>query len=153
MANSRFVYVTYIRTTQEKLWDALIKPEFTRQYWCQTWQDCEWKVGSSWKIMTPDGRAADTGKILEWEPHKKIVLTWQNHLFPEAEAEGHSRLTYELEQAGDSVKLTMTHEIDKDGSTLIEKVSQGWPAILASLKSLLETGEALESTRHWPKGV
>lgn len=153
MANSQFFYVTYIRTTPEKLWRALIEPEFTRQYWCETWQDCEWKVGASWKIMAPDGRVADSGKILEFEPHKKIVLTWQNHLFADAEAEGDSRLTYELERLDDTVKLTVIHSIDKDGSTLIEKVSMGWPAILASLKSLLETGNALEQTKHWPKGI
>ena len=56
MAESRFVYVTYIRTTPEKLWQALIDPEFTRQYWCETVQECEWKPGSSWRIMIPDGR-------------------------------------------------------------------------------------------------
>jgi hypothetical protein len=83
MADSQFVYVTYIRTTPEKLWQALIDPEFTRRFWCETWQDCEWKPGSK----------------------------------------------------------------------LIDAVSTGWPAILSSLKSLLETGESLEATRRWPKGV
>jgi uncharacterized protein YndB with AHSA1/START domain len=153
MGNTRFVYVTYIRTTAEKLWAALIEPEFTRKYWCQTWQQCEWKVGASWKIFAPDGRIADSGEVLEIEPPKKLVLTWQNFLFPEAQAEGHSRLTYELESLGDTVKLTVIHEIDKDNSKLIEKTSSGWPAVLCSLKSMLETGESLEMTRRWPEGV
>jgi len=153
MADSRFVYVTYIRTTPEKLWRALIEPEFTRQFWCETWQECEWKVGAPWKAMAPDGRVCDSGEVLEFEPHRKLVVTWRNHLFAEIGAEGHSRLTYELEPKGDAVKLTLTHEIDKPESKLIGAVSSGWPAILSSLKSLLETGEALEETRRWPKGI
>ena len=68
-------------------------------------------------------------------------------------AEGHSRLTYELEPKGDSVKLTLIHEIDRPDSKLIGATSTGWPAILSSLKSLLETGEPLEETRRWPKGI
>jgi uncharacterized protein YndB with AHSA1/START domain len=153
MADSRFVYVTYIRTTPEKLWQALIQPEFTRKFWSDTWQDCQWKVGASWKIMIPDGRVAASGQILEIDPPRKLVLTWQKDLFPDVKAEGFSRLTYELEKQDDTVKLTVIHQMDKEGSKLIEMVSGGWPVILASLKSLLETGEALEQTRKWPKGL
>jgi uncharacterized protein YndB with AHSA1/START domain len=153
MADSRFVYVTYIRTTPEKLWQALIDPEFTRRYWCETQQESEWRPGAPWRVMAPDGRVADTGEILEFDPPRKLVLTWQNQLFPEARAEGHSRLTYELEKVGEEVKFTLVHEIDKPDSKLIQAVSGGWPAILASLKSLLETGEPLEMTRRWPEGI
>jgi len=153
MASSRFVYVTYIRTTPEKLWQALIDPAFTRQFWVGTWQECDWKKGSAWKIMIPDGRVADAGRVLEIDPPKKLVLAWRNEFKPELKAEGESRMTYELEPHGSSVKLTVTHEIDKDGSKFIEAVSSGWPHLLASLKSLLETGESLEETRQWPKGT
>ncbi|MDR3622722.1 MAG: SRPBCC family protein [Paludisphaera borealis] len=153
MADSRFVYVTYIRTTPEKLWQALLDPEFTRQYWGGTWQESEWKPGASWRIMIPDGRVGDSGEILEIEPHRRLVLTWRNEFKPELHAEGHSRLTYELEQHGDAVKLTLIHEMETPGSKLIQAVSTGWPAILSSLKSLLETGESLEQTRRWPKGA
>jgi uncharacterized protein YndB with AHSA1/START domain len=153
MADSRFVYVTYIRTTPEKLWRALIEPEFTRRYWCETWQECEWKPGASWRVMTPDGRVGDSGEILEIEPQQRLVLSWRNELFPEVREEGYSRLTYELEEKGEAVKLTLIHEMDKPDSKLIEGTSTGWPAILASLKSLLETGEPLEETRRWPKGI
>jgi uncharacterized protein YndB with AHSA1/START domain len=153
MAESRFVYVTYIRTTPAKLWQALIDPEFTRRYWCETQQESEWKPGASWKVMAPDGRVADSGEIVQIEPERRLVLTWRNHLFPEVHAEGYSRLTYELESVGESVKLTLIHEIDKPDSKLIEAVSGGWPQILSSLKSLLETGEPLEETRRWPKGI
>src|SRR4029077_482690 len=106
MANSRFSYVTYIRTTPEKLWQALTQPEFTRQYWCETWPDCEWKVGSSWKLMIPDGRVGDAGEVLEIEPGKRLVLKWRNEFQPALKAEGYSRMTWELEPQGDVVKLT-----------------------------------------------
>jgi len=150
MDKPKFVYVTYIRTTPEKLWRALIEPEFTRQFWSETWQESEWKPGASWRIMIPDGRIADSGGILEIDPPRRLVLKWRNEFRPELRAEGYSRMTYELEQQGDSVKLTVIHDIDKTDSKFIEAVSSGWPVILASLKSLLETGEPLELTRRWP---
>jgi uncharacterized protein YndB with AHSA1/START domain len=152
MADSRFVYVTYIRTTLEKLWQALLDPEFTRQYWCETRQESEWKPGASWRIMIPDGRVADSGEVVEIEPLRKLVLKWRNEFRPELRAEGYSRLTYEIEKVGNSVKLTVIHEMDKPDSKFIQAVSGGWPHILASLKSLLETGESLEETRRWPEG-
>lgn len=153
MAESQFVYVTYIRTTPAKLWQALIDPEFTRLYWAGTSQESEWKPGASWRLMIPDGRVGDTGEVLEIVPERKLVLTWRNEFKPELREEGFSRMTYELEQQGDSVKLTVTHEIDKPDSKFIKAVSGGWPHLLSSLKSLLETGESLVETRAWPKGV
>jgi uncharacterized protein YndB with AHSA1/START domain len=153
MAKSRFVYVTYIRTTPEKLWRALIEPEFTRQYWVDTVQESQWQPGASWRIMIPDGRVADSGEVLEIEPHKRLVLKWRNEFMPGLREEGYSRATLDLEKVGDSVKLTVIHEIDKPESKLIDAVSNGWPHILASLKSLLETGKPLEETRRWPAGL
>ena len=150
---SSFVYVTYIRSTPEKVWRALTEPEFTRQFWAGTWQDCTWKVGAPWRIMIPDGRVADQGEVLEIEPHRRLVLSWRNEFKPELRAEGSSRLTCLLEPEGDMVRLTVRHEIDRPQSRLIEAVSGGWPLILASLKSLLETGESLAATRDWPKGA
>jgi uncharacterized protein YndB with AHSA1/START domain len=153
MAKSEFVYVTYIRTTPEKLWQALTEPEFTRKFWVATVQQCDWKVGSTWKLMAPDGRVADSGEVVEIDPPRKLVLSWQNHLFPEMTAEGFTRMTYELEAKGGTVKLTLTHTMDKPDSKTIKAVSNGWPSIFASLKSLLETGEALEGTDRWPEGI
>jgi uncharacterized protein YndB with AHSA1/START domain len=147
--SEKFVYVTYIRTTPEKLWDALTKPEFTRAYWCETWQESAWETGSPWRIMIPDGRVADSGEILEIDRPRRLVLSWRNE-FTEVKAEGYSRATYDLEPVGGSVKLTVTHEMDRDGSKFITAVSNGWPHILASLKSLLETGTALAETTRWP---
>lgn len=148
MAESQFVYVTYIRTTPEKLWKALLDPEFTRRYWKEMWQESEWKPGASWQMMAPGGTVSDTGEIVEIEPQKRLVLKWRNEFKPELRTEGHSRLTYELQQQGESVKLTILHEMDKPNSKFIHAVSGGWPHILASLKSLLETGESLKETRH-----
>jgi uncharacterized protein YndB with AHSA1/START domain len=153
MASSRFVYVTYIRTTPAKLWRALLEPEFTRRYWAETWQESEWKPGAAWRLMIPDGRVGDAGQVLEIEPERRLVLSWRNEFKPELREEGYSRLTYELEKEGESVKLTLIHEIDKPDSKLIEAVSSGWPHLLASLKSLLETGESLVETRRWPEGI
>ena len=153
MAESRFVYVTYIRTTPEKLWQALTDPEFTRKYWVETWQDCAWKKGASWKLMSPDGRVVDSGEVVEIDAPRKLVLTWQHQLKPALKAEGHSRMTYTLETQGEVVKLTVLHEIDVPNSKLIEGVTNGWPKFLASLKSLLETGESLEASRKWPAGM
>lgn len=140
-------YVTYIRTTREKLWDALTKPEFTRAYWWGMWQDCEWQAGSAWRMMFPDGRIADTGEVAEIDRPRRLVLSWRHEYKPELKAEGYSRAAFELEQIGDAVKLTVTHEIDRDGSKFIEAVSNGWPMVLASLKSFLETGEPLRDPR------
>ena len=153
MKKDQFVYVTYIRTTPEKLWKALIEPEFTRKFWHDTTQESEWKPGAPWKILTPDGRVADSGEVIEIEPRRRLVLKWRHELGPELKAEGYSRLTYQLEKEGNSVKLTIIHEIEKEGSKFIEAVSSGWPHILASLKSLLETGESLEETREWPRSL
>jgi uncharacterized protein YndB with AHSA1/START domain len=141
--SDKFLYVTYIRTTPEKLWDALTKPEFTRAYWFGVTHDCDWQVGSPWRMTFPDGRVTDAGEVVAIDRPRRLVLKWRNEWKPELKAEGYSRATFELEQTGDMVKLTVRHEIDRDGSKLIEAVSGGWPKILSSLKSLLETGTAL----------
>ncbi len=140
---SRFVYVTYIRTTAEKLWEALFQPEFTKLYWFGTWHESDWQKGSSWKLMRPDGSIGDTGTVEEIENPKRLVLRWQNEFRPELKAEGVSRCIIELAPDADVVKLTIIHEMEQEGSKFIEAVSNGWPKILASLKSLLETGQAM----------
>lgn len=154
MSPNKFVYVTYIRTTPEKLWDAFTNPEFTRQYWYGVTMDCKWEKGASWKMMIPDGREGDTGEILEIEHPKRMVIRWRNEFRPELKAEGYSRCTVELEQMGEVVKMTIIHEMEKDGpSKFIEAVSGGWPKLMASLKTLLETGEALPDGSQWPKSA
>src|SRR5262245_31465718 len=138
---ARFVYVTYIRTTPEQLWQALTEPEFTRRYWAETWQESDWQVGSDWQIMMPGesgGTACDTGKVLEIDRPRRLVLSWRIDWEPEMRAEGYTTVTYELETEGQSVKLTLVQEIDRDESKVIDAMSEGWPHLLASLKSLLE---------------
>lgn len=147
MEKSTFVYVTYIRSTQQKVWQALTEPEFTRQFFFGMTMETDWKVGSAWKTIGSDGEVKDSGEILEIDPPRRLVLIWRNEFRPEMKREGDSRMTYQLEQEGEMVKLTVLHEIDKPESKLIAAVSNGWPMILSSLKSLLETGESLEETR------
>jgi uncharacterized protein YndB with AHSA1/START domain len=140
MARSTFVYVTYIRTTPEKLWFALTDEEFMKQYWFGTHCESQWTVGSSWKMVYSDGRITDTGEIVEAEPLRRLVIRWQHQNNPELKAEGESRCTIELEPTGAAVKLSITHTIEREPSKLIAAVSGGWPQILSNLKSLLETG-------------
>ena len=138
---STFVYTTFIRTTPEKLWEALTEPRFIRSYWFGTTAECDWKRGSPWKLVGSDGGVTDTGEILEVEPPRRMVIRWLNEWKPELKAEGPGRCTFELEPVGRAVKLTITHEIDRPNSKLITAVSGGWPGVLSNLKSLLETGE------------
>ena len=141
MNPSTFVYVTYIRTTPERLWSALTSPEFTKQYWLGATVESDWKVGSPWRIVLADGRVADTGSIVEADPPRRLVIHWRNEFMPELKAEGYSRCTMELAPEKGAVKLTITHRMDKEGTQFIGAVSGGWPRILSNLKSLLETGE------------
>ncbi len=140
MARSTFVYVTYIRTTPEKLWSALTDGEFMKQYWFGTHCESQWAQGSSWKMVSPDGTVTDDGEIVEAEPPKRLVIRWWNQHRPELKAEGESLCTMELEPSGTAVKLSITHTIEREPSKLITAVSGGWPKIISNLKSLLETG-------------
>jgi uncharacterized protein YndB with AHSA1/START domain len=149
MAGDRFVYVTFIRTTPETLWAALREPEFTRQYWFGITQDSQWKPDSRWRMIGSDGQVMDAGTIVEIDPPRRLVISWRNEFMPDLKAEGYSRATFDLERQGDMVKLTVLHEIEKTGSKFIVAVSGGWPIILSSLKSFLETGKPLE--RYKPK--
>jgi uncharacterized protein YndB with AHSA1/START domain len=145
MSKSAFVYVTFIRTTPERLWSALTTPEFMRQDWFGMHCESDWKPGSPWKLVFADGRIADTGQILEADPPRRLVIKWRNDWKPELKAEGDSLCTFEIEAVRDlgpqAVKLSITHANERPDSKLIEAVSGGWPRILSNLKSLLETGE------------
>jgi uncharacterized protein YndB with AHSA1/START domain len=138
---STFVYVTFIRTTPERLWSALVDPDFMKEYWFGVHFQTEWKSGAPWKMLYPDGRLTDAGEVVEFDPPKRIVLKWRHELRPELKAEGFARCTIELEPVSDAVKLTITHTMDRAESKLIQAVSGGWPRILSNLKSLLETGQ------------
>lgn len=147
MSKPTFVYVTYIRTTPEKVWSALTDQQTIRRFWFGITAECDWTPGSPWRLVFEDGRVADTGEILEAVPGKRLVIRWRNEFKPELKAEGWSRCTIEIEMAdyypgfgGKAVKLTVTHALEGESTRFIEAVSGGWPKILSNLKSLLETG-------------
>jgi uncharacterized protein YndB with AHSA1/START domain len=146
---SRFVYVTFIRTTAEKLWSALTDPEQMKEYWLGMHIQTEWKTGAKWQMLFPDGRVADTGEVLEAERPKRIRLKWRNEFRPELKAEGYTLCTIEIEPYGDAVRLSIAHTMERAESKFIEAVSGGWPMILSNLKSFLETGRvALTEADH-----
>jgi uncharacterized protein YndB with AHSA1/START domain len=141
MARSTFVYVTYIRTTPEKLWSALTDDvEFMKQYWFGMHCESQWTAGSPWKLVAGDGQILDAGEIVEAVPPRRLVIRWQHKNKPELKAEGESHCTMELEPSGPAVKLSITHTIERDPSKFITAVSGGWPKVISNLKSLLETG-------------
>ena len=140
MARSTFVYATYIRTTPERLWSALTDPEFMKQYWFGMHCKSSFTTGSSWQLVGENGDVWDAGEIVEAVPPQRLVIRWEHQMRPELKAEGASLCTMELVPAGQAVKLTITHSIEREGSKLVEAVSGGWPKILSNLKSLLETG-------------
>lgn len=149
---SRFVYVTYIRSTPEKVWAALTQPECTKAYWGETWQESGWRAGAGWRLMIPDGRVGDTGHIIEADYPKKLVIHWLNDFMQDLKAEGPTRVTYLLEPMPSSVKLTLIQESGVADSKVLAMMSEGWPHLFASLKTMLETGEPLVETTRWPEG-
>jgi uncharacterized protein YndB with AHSA1/START domain len=114
-----------------------------KQYWFGVHGDSRWTAGSAWKLVSPKGEVLDAGEIVEADPPRRLVIRWQNQFKPELKVEGDSRCTMELEPVGASVKLSITHTIEREPSKLIEAVSGGWPKVISNLKSLLETGAAV----------
>ena len=151
MSKPKFVYVTYINTTPEKLWEALTNPDFTQKYWIGVRQESEWKIGSSWCLRMANGEVWDTGEVLEIDPPRHYTVSWRHEHFEDLRAVGFTRQSVDIEPYGEYVKLTITHEAPEGGEKLIEAVSGGWPAILSSLKTMLETGEALPGTDRMPE--
>ena len=137
---TNFVYVTYIRTTPEKLWSALTDAEFIKQYWFGMRAESQFTTGSPWKLVAEDGKVWDSGEIVEAKRPQRLVIRWTHQNKPELKAEGPSLCTMELEPSAGAVKLSITHTVERDPSKFIEAVSGGWPKVLSNLKSLLETG-------------
>ncbi len=147
---SQFIYVSYIKTTPGKLWQALTTPRLLKQYWIGMDTEADWKVGSAWTMKFPDGRVADAGKIVEFRPPKRMVIKWRNEWSPRLREEGFSLCAFELEPIDGAVKLTVAHGIGVLNSRLIKSVSGAWPICISNLKSLLETGDVVlkENPRH-----
>lgn len=161
MSDNEFVYTTYIKTTPEKLWQALTDPAFTDRYWGASFET-DWRPGSemTWKQRNWVGKDAEQ-VVLESDPYRRLSYTW--HIFDEAfgaefgfdpaevaewAAEPRSKVTFDLEPQGQLVKLTVVHDGFGPGSKMFQAISGGWPSILANLKTLLETGETLPDLEH-----
>jgi uncharacterized protein YndB with AHSA1/START domain len=149
MSEPKFVYVTYIATSPEKLWQALTDGAFTERYWFGTRIESDWTLGADVTFIR-NGAVYDSGKLLECDPPRRLSYTWSVKSHEEFRGERPSRVTFEIEvmtSAGgrkSEVKLTVTHDDFDVGSKVLAAVSGGWPVVLASLKSFLETGDALE---------
>jgi uncharacterized protein YndB with AHSA1/START domain len=136
-----FVYVTYIRAAPEAVWQALTDPDFTQRYWGGTRVVSDWKVGSRVGLWMGE-QENDTGEVLECDPPRRLSYSWKvNHSGYEKEAA--SRVTFALTQLGEQVQLVVTHDRFAPDSQVLPAISTGWPVLLASLKSMLETGEVL----------
>jgi uncharacterized protein YndB with AHSA1/START domain/DNA-binding transcriptional ArsR family regulator len=151
-----FVYTTYIRTTPELLWRALTEPAFTRRYWGTAFRT-DWEAGSTMTWEYAGVTVADPAQVvLESDPYRRLAYTWQtvtpefakavgfsDDYLAQVTAEARSKVTFDIGPAGDLVKLTVVHDGFGPASATLESVSGGWPMVLSSLKSLLETSEAL----------
>jgi len=140
MDKPKFVYVSYINSTPETVWNALIDPEVTKQYWWNHHNASDWETGSKWEHRDYDDpkRVDIVGEVIESTPPSRLVVTWA-HPADEGNKEKTSRVTYEIEEAKEGVvRLTVTHdELDQE---MFESISVGWPGVVSALKTLLETG-------------
>ncbi len=164
MQKPEFVYTTYIKTTPEQLWQALTDPAFTRRYWGATLTS-DWEAGSPMTWEYKGVTIADPAQVvLESEPYRRLAYTWQtvtpefakvvgfsDEYFAKVAAERRSKVSFDIESIGDSVKLIVIHDDFDAGSAMLESISNGWPMILASLKTLLETGETLSGRPEVPR--
>jgi uncharacterized protein YndB with AHSA1/START domain len=139
MQKPKLVYSTFIKSTPKKTWDAITKPEFTRQYWGKMANVSDWKKGSKWEHRNPDNELWVTGEVVESKAPKRLVLTWAD---PD-NLKDKSRVTFEIEAIEDLVCLKVTHDKLTAGSKMLKGVSWGWPRVLSSLKSFLETGKGI----------
>ncbi|OAF06400.1 ATPase [Bradyrhizobium centrolobii] len=141
MSKPNYVYVTYIETSPEALWQALTDGDFTERYWFGHRITSDWTEGAPYRF-TNNGNPTVEGEVITFDPTRRLAYSWHNRK-PEAAGEGISRVTFDLEARGKVVKLTVTHdELGEDGKTLRD-ISGGWPMVLSNLKSMLETGHTI----------
>lgn len=143
-ATTSFVYVTYIRATADKVFEAITRPDVTRRYWGHE-NVSDWQPGSQWQhIRTDDQRSVDVvGKVIESSPPSRLVVSWAGPSQADDPAST-SRVTFTIEQLDEMVRLTVSHDELAVGSGMTKGVSHGWPLVLSSLKSLLETGRGID---------
>lgn len=151
MSKPEYVYVIYIQTTPEKVWHALQDPEMTKDYWGRRTNRSNWKEGSPWRHESYDDAndVAVVGTVVESKPPHRLVITWARP-GDLSNPEKVSRVAFDIEESFGSVKLTVTHS-DLDAE-MLRGISAGWPAVLSSLKTMLETGASMPMTRRQWKG-
>jgi uncharacterized protein YndB with AHSA1/START domain len=139
-----FVYVTYILSTPEKVFEAITKPDIAKRYWGHE-NVSDWRQGSKWEhVKANDDRTVElVGKVIEISPPSRLVISWANQSQSE-DPEAYSRVTFGIEEFNDMVKLTVTHDDLVVGSGMANGVTKGWPIVLSSMKSFLETGKGLD---------
>jgi uncharacterized protein YndB with AHSA1/START domain/DNA-binding transcriptional ArsR family regulator len=158
MEKPAFVYKTYINTSPERLWQALTEPAFTKRYWNTTFES-DWKVGSTMTWDNHGVRIEDPAQVvLEYDPFRRLSYSWHtftpglaeafgfsDELMAKLASEGRSKVTFDIEEVGPMVKLTVLHDGFDSGSTAATMVREGWPRVVSELKTLLETGQTLPS--------
>jgi uncharacterized protein YndB with AHSA1/START domain len=142
----QFVYVTYIHATADKVWQALTDGDFTSRYWGGLRITSDWNVGSSVRLLDSSERAGTVGEVLEADFPTRLSYTFQMQISEATRSDAPSRVTFDLQPLEVVTKLTLTHDHMTAGETF-SNTSNGWPALMSSMKSLLETGEALPFTR------
>jgi uncharacterized protein YndB with AHSA1/START domain len=143
--SASFVYVTYIRTTPEKVFEAITRPEIARRYWGHENVSEDWQPGSKWRhVRTDEARTVDlVGEVIESDPPKRLVVNWANESQKD-DPDQYSRVTFDIEAQGEIVKLTVVHDELQPGSGMLNGISKGWPHVLSSMKSFLETGRGMD---------
>ena len=148
------VYVTYIMSTPEKVWEALTSSEFTRKYFWGLGIELEPRLGGSFALRGADGTAQVQGKVIAWDPPRKFVVTWGVKWPAEFAKLPECRVAYEIAPAGDAVRLTMTESHSWNiPEAILSGGRTGWPAVLSGMKSLLETGKAPVIKMEPPKAM
>lgn len=139
-----FVYVTYIRSTPEKVFEAITRPEIARRYWGHE-NVSEWKPGSDWQhVRDNEQRTVNVvGKVVEVDAPTRLVISWASPSSA-ADPDSYSRVTFDVAAYDGMVRLTVTHDELVAGSGMPKGIQQGWPIVLSSLKSLLETGQGID---------
>ena len=137
------VYTIYVAATPERVWQALTDPEFTQEYWGGLRIQSDWRAGSPVNHRGKDGRIAWQGEVLAAEPPRLLSYSFHMQISDNHRSDKPSRVTFQIEPLGDVVKLTLTHDDFEPSSVTFETTLYGWPAIMSSLKSLIETGKPL----------
>lgn len=141
MGRSTFTYISYIRATPKTVWAAFHDAGMQSRAWMGHTLKSDWRQSSPWRMVSLDGRVANSGEVLEIDPPRRLALSYRSDHVPEWQSEGYSCACFELESLGGATKFTVTHTMDRPESKLIAAASASWPLILSNFKSLIETGD------------